>query len=65
LPANGASCQFILNHGRDNHRSMSLPVVEEGGTAQNQTQSVHNIVMTTEEAVNKVLIRPRFIRYLR
>ena len=27
-------------------------------------QSIHNIVMTTEEAVNEVLIRQRFIRHL-
>ena len=25
-------------------------------------QSIHNIVMTTEEAVNEVLIRQRFIK---
>ena len=30
LPANGASCQFILNHGRDNHHCITSPVVEEG-----------------------------------
>ena len=62
LPANGASCQFIPNHGRDNHHCMSLPVVKEGETSDNPTQSIHNIVMTTEEAVNEVLIRQRFIR---
>ena len=33
LPANGASCQFILNHGRDNHHCVALPVVEEGETS--------------------------------
>ena len=27
-------------------------------------QSIHNIVITTEEAVNEVLIRQRFIRHL-
>ena len=64
LPANCASCQFILNHGRDDRHCMSLPVLEEGETSENQTQSIHNIVMTTEEAVNEVLIRQRFIRYL-
>ena len=57
LAANGASCQFILNHGRDNHHCMSLPVVEEGETSENPTQSIHNIVMTTEEAGNEVLNR--------
>ena len=62
LAANGASCQFILNHGRDNHHCMSLPFVEEGDTSENPTQTIHNIVMTTEEAVNEVLIRQRFIR---
>jgi hypothetical protein len=41
--------------------------VEEGETSENPTQSIHNIVMTTEEAVNDVglLIRQRFITYLR
>ena len=39
---------------------MSLPFVEEGETSEDATQSIHNIVMTTEEAVNEVLIR--FIR---
>ena len=41
---------------------MSLPVVEEGETSENPTQSIHNIVMNTEEAVNEVSIRQRFIR---
>ena len=50
------------NSGRDNHHCMSLPFVEEGETSENPTQSIHNIVMTTEEAVNEVLIRQRFIR---
>jgi hypothetical protein len=39
--------------------------VEEGATSENPTQSIYNIAMTTEEAVNEVLIRQRFIRYLR
>ena len=62
LPANIAPCQSILNHGRDNHHCISLPVVEEGETSENPTQYIHNIVMTTEQAVNEVLIRQRFIR---
>ena len=37
--------------------------VEEGATSENPTQSIYNIAMTTEEAVNEVLIRQRF-RYL-
>ena len=37
---------------------------QEGETSENPTQSIHNIVMTTEEAVNEVLIRQRFIRNL-
>ena len=36
---------------------MSLPIVEEEETSEDPTQYIHNIVMTTEEAVNKVLIR--------
>ena len=36
---------------------MSLPFVEEGETSEDLTQSIHNIVMTTEEAVNEALIR--------
>ena len=40
-----------------NHHCMSLPFVEEGETSEDPTQSIHNIVMTTEEAVNEVLIR--------
>ena len=35
-----------------------------GRASENPTQSTHNIVMTTEEALNEVLIRQRFIRYL-
>ena len=41
---------------------MSLPFVEEGETPEDPTQSIPNIVMTTEEAVNEVLIRQSFIR---
>ena len=41
---------------------MSLPFVEEGETLEDPTQYIHNIVMTTEEAVNEVLNRQRFIR---
>ena len=41
---------------------MSLPFVEEGETSEDPTQSIHNIVMTTEEAVNEVLNGQRFIR---
>ena len=41
---------------------MSLPFVEEGETSEDPTQYIHNIVMTTEEAVNEVLNRQRFIR---
>ena len=37
---------------------------QEGETSENPTQSIDNIVMTTEEAVNEVLIRQRFMRYL-
>ena len=48
---------------QDNHHCMFLPFVEEGKTSEDPTQSIHNIVMTTEEAVNEVLIRQRFIRW--
>ena len=41
---------------------MSLPFGEEGETSEDPTQYIHNIVMTTEEAVNEVLNRQRFIR---
>ena len=41
---------------------MSVPFVEEGETSEDPTQSINNIVMTTEEAVNEVLNRQRFIR---
>ena len=47
---------------QDNHHCMSLPFVEEGETSEDPTQYIHNIVMTTEEAVNEVLNRQRFIR---
>ena len=53
---------LLPNSGRDNYHLMSLPFVEEGETSENPTQSIHNIVMTTEEAVNEVLNRQRFIR---
>ena len=53
---------LLPNSGRDNHHCMSLPFVEEGETSEDLTQSIHNIVMTTEEAVNEVLIRQIFIR---
>ena len=53
---------LLPNSGLDNYHCMSLPFVEEGETSENPTQSIHNIVMTTEEAVNEVLIRQRFIR---
>ena len=43
---------------------MSLPVVEEGETSENPMQSIRNIVLTLEEAVNELLVRQRFIRYL-
>ena len=52
----------LPNSGRENYHCMSLPFVEEGETSENPTQSIHNIVMTTEEAVNEVLNRQRFIR---
>ena len=39
FPANSASCQFILNHGRDYRRCMSLPVVEEGETLRDECPS--------------------------
>ena len=47
---------------QDNHHCLSLPFVEEGETSEDPTQYIHNIVMTTEEAVNEVLNRQIFIR---
>ena len=46
---------------QDNHHCMSLPFVEEGETSEDPTQYIHNILMTTEEAVNEVLNRQRLI----
>ena len=53
---------LLPNSGRDIHHCMSLPFEEEVETSENPTQSIDNIVMTTEEAVNEALIRQRFIR---
>jgi hypothetical protein len=47
---------------QDNNHYMSLPFVEEGETSEDPTKYIHNIIMTTEEAVNEVLNRQRFIR---
>ena len=47
---------------QDNHHCISVPFVEEGETLEEPMQYIHNIVMTTQEAVNEVLNRQRFIR---
>ena len=54
---------LLPNSSRGNYHGMSLPFVEEGETLEDLKQYVHNIIMTTEEAVNEVLNRKRFIRW--
>ena len=57
-----ASFVEIVAPQQDIHRCMFLTFVEEGETSEDPTQYIHNIVMITEEAVNEVLNRQRFIR---